>query len=72
MNGKDDFSKEVYEKGFGTAYETCKLAVKQSPNIRLQEVNYYLDKRDDIQVKFKYKHIIALSVQVKHMSVKSI
>ena len=45
--------KEVYESNFGTAYETCKEAVKKDSSIRLQNVKDYLNKRDDIQVESK-------------------
>ena len=45
--------KEVYESNFGTAYETCKEAVKKDSSIRLQNVKDYLNKRDDIHVKTK-------------------
>ena len=55
MNEKEEIIKETYETNFGTAYETYKTAVKQSPDIRLQEVKDYLNSRQDIQVKFKYK-----------------
>ena len=47
--------KEAYETNFGTAYETYKIAVKKSPNIRLQDVKDYLNKLESVQVKFKYK-----------------
>ena len=55
MNGKEEIIKEAYETNFGNSYETFKIAVKKPLDIRLQEVKYYLNKRDDIQVKFKYK-----------------
>ena len=42
-----------YGTFFGTAYETYKEAVKKDNSIRLQDVNNYLSKRDDIQVKSK-------------------
>ena len=55
MNGKEEIIKEAYEHNFGTAYETYKIALNKSPNIRLQDVKYYLNKRDNIQAKFKHK-----------------
>ena len=45
--------KETYGENFGTAYETYKQSVKTDSPIRLQGVQGYLDKRDDIQVKSK-------------------
>ena len=57
MNEKEEIIKEAYEQLFGTAYESYKIAVKQSPNIRLQEVKYYMNSRQAIQVRFKYKRI---------------
>ena len=50
---KDD--KKVYGDFFGTAYGVYKVAVKKGNSIRLQDVKYYLNKRDDIQVKSKSK-----------------
>ena len=47
--------KEIYETNFGTAYETYKEASKKDSSIRLQDVKDYLNKRDDIQVKYKPK-----------------
>ena len=47
--------KEVYQSNFGTAYETYKEASKKDSSIRLQDVKDYLNKRDDIQVKYKPK-----------------
>ena len=47
--------KEIYHSNFGTAYETYKEAVKKDNSIRLQDVKDYLNKRDDIQVKYKPK-----------------
>ena len=55
MNEKEEIIKEAYENNSGNAYEIYKIAVKQSPNIRLQEVKDQLNQRDDIKVKFKYK-----------------
>ena len=65
--------KDAYETNFGTAYETYKIAIKQNPSIRLQDVNDYLNKLESVQVKSKYKHnIIALSVQKQGSSMKLI
>ena len=47
--------KEVYETNFGTAYQVYKEAVKKDNSIKLQDVKDYLNKRQDVQVKFKYK-----------------
>ena len=49
----EEVIKEVYQSNFGTAYETCKEAVKKDTSIILQDVKNYLSKRDDIQVKSK-------------------
>ena len=46
--------KEIYENDFGTAYETCKSAVKVD-SIKLQDVKDYLNSRDDKQTHFKSK-----------------
>ena len=54
MSGKEEIIKEVYEKDFGTAYDTYKISVKRNPSIRLQDVKGYLDKRKSVQVKFRY------------------
>ena len=51
----DAVKKEVYESNFGTANETYKEAVKRYNNIRPQDAKEYLNKRDDIQVKYKPK-----------------
>lgn len=73
MNEKEEITKEAYETNFGNSYETYKIAIKRNPSIRLQDVKDYLNSRQDIQVKVKYKrNIIALSVQVKIMSMKLI
>ena len=64
--------KEACGKDFGTANETYKIAIKRNPSIRLQDVKDYLNSRQDIQVKVKYKNIVALSVQVRIMSMKLI
>ena len=65
--------KDAYETNFGTAYETYKIAIKQNPSIRLQDVNDYLNKLEYVQVKSKYKNnIIALSVQKQGSSMKLI
>ena len=64
--------KEVYESSFGTAYETCKEAVKKDNSVRLQAVNDYLSKRDDIQVKSNLGVVIALFHQVPILSLKLI
>ena len=45
----------TYETNFGTAYQTYKEAINKHNSIILQDVNYYLSKRDDIQVKVKPK-----------------
>ena len=55
MNENEEIIKEAYGKLFGTAYETYRQVVKEHPNIRLQDVKDYLNKRDDIQVKFKHQ-----------------
>ena len=47
--------KKVYESNFDTAYQTYKEAVKLDNSVRLQDVKYYLSKRDDIQVTTKLK-----------------
>ena len=56
--------KEIYERGFGTAYETYKSAVKVDNSIKLQDVKEYLNSREDKQTHFKYKNIIVLLVLV--------
>ena len=52
---KQETIKEVYETDFGTACQIYNDALKKNPSIRLQDVNNYLNKRDDIQVNFKPK-----------------
>ena len=47
--------KEMYERDFGTAYETYKSAVKVDNSIKLQDVKYYLNSRDDKQTHFNYE-----------------
>ena len=47
--------KEIYERDFGTAYETYKSAVKVDNSIKLQDVKDYLNSREDKQTHFKYK-----------------
>ena len=47
--------KEIYERDFGTAYETYKSAVKVDNSIKLQDVKDYMNSRDDKQTHFKYK-----------------
>ena len=47
--------KEAYQENFETAYETFKIAIKRNPPIRLQDVKYYLNKLESVQVKLKYK-----------------
>ena len=49
----EEVIKEVYQSNFGTAYETYKEAVKKDSSTRPQDVKYYLNKRDGIQVKSK-------------------
>ena len=49
----EEVIKQVYESNFGSAYETYKEAVKKDNRIRLQDVQDYLNKRGDIQVKSK-------------------
>ena len=56
----DDIIKDVYETNFGTAYEVYKEAVKKNNSIRLQDVKYYLSKRDYTQVKLKTQNITHL------------
>ena len=51
----EEVTKEVYQSNFGTAYGTYKEAVNKDNSIRLQDVKYYLGKRDGIQVKYKPK-----------------
>ena len=55
MNEKEEIVKEAYEQDFGTANETYKIAIKRNPSIRLQAVKDYLNSRQDIQVKVRYK-----------------
>ena len=50
MDEKEEIIKEAYDKDFGTSYETYNIAVKKSPNTRLQDVKGYLNKRDNIQM----------------------
>ena len=45
---------EAYQEHVGTAYETYNIAIKRNPSIRLQYVNYYLNKLESVQVKFEY------------------
>ena len=47
--------KEIYERDFGTAYETYKSAVKVDNSIKLQDVKDYMSSRDDKQTHFTYK-----------------
>ena len=47
--------KKAYGSNFGTAYQTCKESGKFDNSVRLQGVEVYLSKRDDIQVKSKPK-----------------
>ena len=54
----------IYERDFGTAYETYKSAVKVDNSIKLQDVKDCLNSRDDKQTHFKYKNIIVLFVLV--------
>ena len=49
----EEVIQQVYQSNFGTAHETYKEAVQNDNGIRLQYVNNYLSKRDDIQVKSK-------------------
>ena len=56
MNEKEEMIKDAYGNNFGTAYESYRQTVKGHPNMRLQEVNNYLNSRQDIQVKFKCKN----------------
>ena len=60
MNETEEIIKEAYAQEFGAAYETYRQIVKEHPNIRLQDVKDYLNSRQDIQVKIKYKKIIFL------------
>ena len=55
MNEEGEIIKEAYEKDFGTASETYKIAIKRNPSIRLQDVKGYLNKLESVQVKLKYK-----------------
>ena len=55
MNEKEEIIKEACEDNSGNAYETYKVAVTKLPNTRSQEAKDYLNQRDDIQVKSKYK-----------------
>ena len=64
MNEKEEIIKEAYEQLFGTAYETYKIAIKQNPSIRLQDVKDYLNSLESVQVKFKYKSIIVVVLLV--------
>jgi hypothetical protein len=50
-----DTIKEVYEKNYGTIYETYKSAVKKDSSIRFQDVKDYFKQREDKQTQFKYK-----------------
>ena len=45
--------KLVYETNSGTAYQTYKDAIKQGPNIRLQDVSDYVNKQESAQIKCK-------------------
>ena len=47
--------KGAYETQFGTAHETYNDAVKIDSSVRLQDVIYYSNKRDDKLTHFKYK-----------------
>ena len=57
MNEKEKIIKEAYGHSFGTAYGTYNIVVEKSAHTRLQEVKDYSNKRDDIQVNFKYKKL---------------
>ena len=59
MNDKEEIIKEAYEKDFGTAYDTYTTAITRNPSIRLQDVNDYFDKRDDIQGTIKHTTYIS-------------
>ena len=72
MNEKEEIIKEAYEKGFGTSYETYNIAIKPNPSIRLQDAKDYLNSRQDIQVKVKYKNYTILFLLALNLNSKLI
>ena len=60
MSEKAGMVKKTYETNFGTAYDTYKIAVTLSPDIRLQDVKDYLNKLESVQTHFIIRNITVL------------
>ena len=69
---KQETIKEAYETNFGTAYEAYKIAIKQNPSIRLQDVKDYLNKLESVQTHFKYTNITVLFPVSLYLNLKLI